>query len=330
MPNVLVVEMDIADFFDNGEGSMPMRDLKEGESSLVLIENNLTLILNKTALSPVAVQGHGDGSIVIDIVLAQLGLEVLSGLDSVVEGHLREHVMALVRITNVVVQMVDDGSEGAVNSAGGPTLEVPDVVTEVGNLGVGVLEVSNADDPSVDAEVGDTVVHEDGHGREEHREVGQDGGHGDDTAVGVEDVLGLVGLIEGGDGLEVVDPVSVLRARKVDEEVQGPSESENKDERAEGVDGGLSKDRLVVVVVRLLSGVVELLLLLLLCESGEALVGAGGGEEDDVLGHGSSALVMLRVRHLPGLVGDQESRVEDPAEDSVDGLVVREGSMSAL
>lgn len=139
-----------------------------------------------------------------------------------------------------------------------------------------------------------------------------------------------MGLIEGSDGLEVVNPVGVLRARKVDEEIQRPSEGEDKDERAEGVDRGLGKDRLVVMVVVFLGAVVELVLLLLLGEGGETLVGAGGGEEDDVLGHGSSSLMMLRVRHLPGLVRDQESRVEDPAKDGVDGLAVREGAMSAL
>ena len=284
---------------------MPMNKEKKRKGSLVLIENNLALVLNKTALSPVAVQGLGDRGIVKDVVLAQLCLEVLGGLDGVVEGHLRKHVMALVGVANVVVQVVDDGSEGAVDSAGSSTLEVPDVVTEVGNLGVGVLEVGDADDPGVDAEVRDTVVHEDGQGREEDREVGEDRGHGDDTTVGVENVFSLVGLKEGGDGLEMVDPVSVLGARKVGEEVQRPSEGEDKDERAEGVDGGLGKDRLVVmVVVVFLSAVVELALLLLLGEGGETLVGAGGGEEDDVLGHGSSSLVVLRVRHLPGLVRD--------------------------
>lgn len=133
----------------------------------MLIENNLAFVLNKTALSPVAVQGLGDRGIVKDVVLAQLGFEVLGGLNSVVEGHLREHVMALVRVANVVVQVVDDGSEGAVDSAGGSTLEVPDVVTEMRDLGVGVLEVSDTDDPCVDSEVRDTVVHEDGQGREE-------------------------------------------------------------------------------------------------------------------------------------------------------------------
>ena len=131
---------------------------------LVLVEDNFALILNKTALSPVSVQCLGDWGIVKDVVLAQLGLKVLGGLDGVVEGHLREHVVALVRVTNVMVQVVDDGSEGAVDRAGGSTLEVPDVITEVRNLGVGVLEIGDADDPGVDTEVGDSVVHENGHG----------------------------------------------------------------------------------------------------------------------------------------------------------------------
>ena len=128
-----------------------------------------------------------------------------------------------------------------------------------------------------------------------------------------------MGLIKGSNGLEVVNPMGGLVAREVDDEVQGPSEGEDKDKRAEGVDGGLGKDGLVVVIMVVAA---ELLLLLLFSECGEALVGTSGGDEDDVLGHGSSTLVVLGVGHLPGLVGDQEGRVEDPAKDSVDGLAV--------
>lgn len=190
---------------------------------LFLVENNIAIILNKLALSPVAVQSLSDGCVVKDVVLAQLGLEVLGGLDSIVEGHLREHVVALVRVANVVVQVVDDGAEGAVDGAGGAALEVPLVVAEVGNSGVGVLEIGDADDPGVDTQVRDAVVHEDGHGAKDRGEVGQDRGHDGDTAVGVEDVLGLVGLKERSDGLEVVDPVGSVVAGKVDKEVQRPS-----------------------------------------------------------------------------------------------------------
>lgn len=69
---------------------------------------------------------------------------------------------------------------------------------------------------------------------------------------------------------------------------------------------------------------------LLLLLGRETLVGAGGGDEDDVLGHGSGSLVVLGVGHLPGLVGDEESRVEGPAKDGVDGLAVRESSVATL
>lgn len=289
---------------------------------LLLVENNIAIVLDKLALSPVAVQSLGNGCLVKDVVLAQLGLQVLGRLNSVVEGHLREHVVALVRVANVVVQMVDDSAEGTINGAGSAALEVPLVVAEVGDSGVGVLEVSDAHDPGVDAQVGDAVVHEDGQGAEHGREVGQDRGHDGDAAVGVEDVLGLVGLKQRGYGLEVVDPMGGVVAREVDEEVQGPSEGEDKEEGAKGVEGSLGKDGLVVVVV------VRVGLFLLL--GSEALVGAGGGDEDDVLGHGSGSLVVLGVGHLPGLVGDKESRVEDPTKDGVDSLAVRESSMATL
>lgn len=288
---------------------------------LLLVENNIALVLDKLALSPVAVQGLGDGRLVKDVVLAQLGLQMLGSLDSVVKGHLREHVVALVRVANMVVQVVDDGTERAIDGAGSAALEVPLVVAEVGDGGVGVLEISDAHDPGVNAQVGDAVVHEDGQGAEHGGQVGQDRGHEGDAAVRVEDVLGLVGLKQRSNGLEVVDPVGGVVAGEVDEEVQGPSEGEDKEEGAQGVERSLGKDGLVVVVVR-----VGLFLLL----GREALVGAGGGDEDDVLGHGSSSLVVLGVGHLPGLVGDEEGRVEDPAKDGVDGLAIGESSMATL
>lgn len=63
---------------------------------------------------------------------------------------------------------------------------------------------------------------------------------------------------------------------------------------------------------------------------GKTNVGTSSRDEDDILGHGSCALVMLRVGHLPCLVRNQESRVENPSKNSVDCLAVRESSMAAL
>lgn len=284
----------------------------------MLVKDHITVVLNKPALSPVAIQSLGNGCVVKDVVFAQLGLQMLCGFDSVVEWHLREHVMALVGVANVMVKVVDDRAEGAVDSAGGTSLEVPLVVTEVGHLGVGVLKVSDADNPSIHAKVRDSVVHENSQWREDHRQIGKNRSHDDNAAVGVEDVLGLVGLEERSHGLEVVDPVRGVVTREVDEKIQWPSEGEDKEEGAQRVQRGFSKDRLVVVlVVRLILG-------------SKALVRAGSRDKDNVLGHRSSALVMLGVGHLPGLVGDQEGGVENPAKDGVDSLAIREGAMSTL
>lgn len=63
---------------------------------------------------------------------------------------------------------------------------------------------------------------------------------------------------------------------------------------------------------------------------GKTLVGAGGRDKDNILGHRSSTLVVLGVGHLPGLVRDQEGRMENPAKDGVDSLAIREGAMSTL
>lgn len=208
----------------------------------MLVEDHIAVVLDKSAFSPVAVQSLGNRCVVVDIVFAQLGLQMLCGFDSVVEWHLREHVMALVGVANVMVKVVHDRSEGTVNSAGSTSLEVPFVIAEVRHLRVGVLEVSDADNPSIHAEVRDSVVHENGQRREDHRQIGKNRSHDDNTAVGVKDVLGLVGLEEGSDGLEVVDPVRGLMAREVDEEVQWPSEGEDKEEGDQGIQGGFGKN----------------------------------------------------------------------------------------
>src|SRR5690554_6427562 len=95
---------------------------------LVFKENNITLILHKLALSPVPVKSLGDRGVVKDVVLAKLGFLVLCGLDRIIEWHLREHVVALVGVANMMVQMVHDRAKGAVDSAGSSALEVPDVI----------------------------------------------------------------------------------------------------------------------------------------------------------------------------------------------------------
>lgn len=131
-----------------------------------------------------------------------------------------------------MVKVVNNLAERAINSAGSSTLEVPYVFTEVRNLRVSVLKVSDTDDPSVDAQVRNAVVHENGERREDHGEVSEDRGHDSNTAVGIKDVHGLVRLEERSDSLEVVNPVRSFMAGEVDEQVQRPSKGQNEEERS--------------------------------------------------------------------------------------------------
>lgn len=51
-------------------------------------------------------------------------------------------------------------------------------------------------------------------------------------------------------------------------------------------------------------------------------LGAGQRDIVNVLGHGACSLVVLGVGDLEGVVRDKVGRVDDPANDGIDGSVV--------
>ena len=277
--------------------------------SLLLEEDNVPLVLNKSALTEGSPGGEGDGGIIIDVVLAEELLEAGGGFLSMVERHLGEQMVSNVSVDDTMKHMVKEFAERAVDGAEGSTLEVPDVLAVVGQLRVGVLEEGDEDQPKVDKEVGDNVVL--CHGEERGLERGVDeGSQGDKNSEVREDNVGEVaGFKEGRPGVKVGGPLAIVLARGVDSQVGGPTEQELDEHPEQGHNGGL----LVQV-----NGFIILDDILLLGR--QSNLGTGLGDKDLVLGHVSSGLVMLRVRDSPGVVGDQKERVQDPADGVVESL----------
>lgn len=158
----------------------------------------------------------------------------------------------------------------------------------------------------------------------------EDGGSDANTEVTEEDQVLVLALVQRAAGKEVVDAaVTVLAAGTlalsllgvivvpgdVVDQVHGPAEKLLGDHVASGVDRGLLEE------------------LVHLVEQG---TGAGGvllarpGHKDHVTLHVAGGLVVLAVADLPAEVGDEESRVADPANGVVQGLAGRERLVTAL
>lgn len=289
------------------------------KTSLLLEEDNVALVLDESALTEGSPGGEDDRGIIIDVVLAEELLEAGGGFLSMVERHLREQMVGNVGVDDTVKHVVQELAERAVDGAEGSTLEVPDVLAVVGQLGVGVLEEGDENQPKVDKEIGDNVVL--CHGEERGLERGVDeGSQGDKNSEVREDNVGeIAGFKDGRPGVKVGSPLAVVLARGVDSQVGGPTEQELNKHPEQGHNGGL----LVQV-----NGLILLNNILLL--GGQSNLGTGLGDKDLVLGHVSSGLVMLRVRDSPGVVGDQKERVQDPADGVVESLRSRERLVAAL
>lgn len=111
--------------------------------------------------------------------------------------------------------------------------------------------------------------------------------------------LTLVVVVAGNVGQEVVGPANELLANK----------------HEKGVDGSLLGQ-----LRQLVDELAETASLLL----------AGAGHKDHVTLHVASGLVVLAVGHLPAEVGDEQSRVDDPADSVVVQLGGGEGLVTAL
>lgn len=111
-----------------------------GVKYLVLEEQNVAFVFNISAqvLSPVSCKGNE--SIITEIMGSQSLLNIASGFHSVVMGHGGEEMMGDVRVSNVVLEVVDTKTIGTVNSESSSTLEVPDLGRVMGHSRISVLE----------------------------------------------------------------------------------------------------------------------------------------------------------------------------------------------
>lgn len=227
-----------------------------------------------------------------------------------------------VGVDDAVEEVTADEAKVAVDGGEGTLDEGPVLGVEVGNVGVGVVEVGDGDQPVVDPEVG-LAVHQEhhlpaDHGRGEVEAVADNG----ETDVGDEDVDGLAGAEDGAGGLKVADAEPAALALLaggtgggVEQEVHLPAGELVENELDELDKGDVLEELAVEVEV----GKAALLAVLL-----------GGGDEGHVLLHVTGEAVMAVVRELPGEVGHHESRVEDPANDVVEVLVLGEGAVAGL
>lgn len=325
-------------------GSTRCRELGGRDAETVAVseeENTLALTLSTLGrLNPLAPSGavvnglHESNRAVLDVaavVLAHDGLDGLGSLISVVEGDGRDVVVEDVGLDDAVEKVATDEAKLAVDGSSGSTSEGPGVGIVVGERRVGVLEEGNGNEPVVDPEVRKKVPDK----KVLEAEVLVDevkGSAGQSEAeIRQENQLLILALVKRARRVEVVDTteeavalaltlalgllVVVGVAGDVGDNVQGPAEELLKDHVGRGSDGGLLHQ-----LGELVDGMAD-----------PASVNFTSlGEEDHVALHVASSLVVLAVRDLPREIGDEKSRVENPANGVVKSLGGREGLVTTL
>lgn len=185
--------------------------------------------------------------------------------------------------------------------------------------------------PVVDPEPGNDVPNEDSLEAVELANESENGESDGKTKVTEEDQLLILALVERAIGVEVADTTTetvvpaltlalgllgvIVVASDVEEEVHGPAGKLLAKHVESGVDGGLLKKLVHLVDGSARAGSEDL---------------ASLRHEDHVALHVAGGLVVLAVADLPGEVGDEESRVAEPANRVVQGLAVRERLVTAL
>lgn len=162
-------------------------------------------------------------------------------------------------------------------------------------------------------------------------EVVESGAGKDEANIAVDDEDGIAVLVQGAEGVEVVDTAAsaivlalataltlalvVVVAGDVGQEVVGPSDELLHDQHEERVGGSVFSQ---------LRHLVDQL-----AEAGGLLL-ASARHKDHVALHVAGGGVVLSVGDLPAEEGHQEGRVEDPTGEVVDRLGVGEGAVAAL
>lgn len=237
--------------------------------------------------------------------------------------NLREEMVNDVVVDDVVKEVAADPAEITVNGGEGALNKGPALGLEVRDVGVGMVEIGDGNQPVVNPHVG-LDVHEENHlpadvGRGKVEDVSHDG----EAEIGDGNEDGLAGTEDGRGGLEVADAkeadvlllLAVGAGRDVEEEVRLPASELVEEELDDLNDGDVLKELAVEVQVN------EAALLAIL---------GGVGNEGHVLLHVAGEAVVAVVRVLPAEVGDHQGGVKDPAHHIVELGVQREGAVAAL
>lgn len=162
---------------------------------LVPVEHNFTLILDELAVIVTLPKGVEGIPVVVSVVLADKGLEVLGSLLAVIERHLGEEVVDDVIVGDIVEEEASlPSEEGTVDGAGGATLERPLSLAVMRETLISVVEVGDHDEPVGNAEPGEHVVLDNLSSTPDGRSIGDGPDHGKDTEIGGDNGIALRGV----------------------------------------------------------------------------------------------------------------------------------------
>lgn len=284
----------------------------------VAIEQDVTLILDELTFVVVLPQGLEGGHIGGVVMVTDESLEVLGSLGSVIERHLGEEVVNDVEVSDVVEEEAPlPAKDRPINSSGGTALEVPLLSAVVGHDGVGVVEISDHDEPVRNSKPWDAVVLDSVSGTKAVAGVSNAPDHSSDTNVAQNNGIALGLGEEDRVGIEVVGPFRVgLLARDVEEKVRRESEDLLTDQHEQGINGGIAQDFVIVKTRFTFLRKTE--------------IGTGLGNINFVALHRRMVAVVAVVRDLPAEVRSPEEGVGDEANYVVNPFVIRESTMTTL
>lgn len=310
------------------------------------VERNRVVLINKLAGVDALPEADKDVLLALDVVLSETCLESFSGLPSVVVRDLARDVVGNVGLSDTVEEVRANGSEPvAVNGAERATRESPGLGLVVRKGRVGVLEVSDHDEPVVAPEVGDDVVTEDVRKATlgEHAPGGESAESSSDTNVRDDDLVAVTLVKDDGIGVEVVGELGVVElTRSVAEEVQRPAEELLNEDVGQVVEGSILENLGKPLAPGLLNlrGTDLLLdgvfIVGVVSRFGSGLKGetatllTGTGNEDLVTGQVTGGGVVAGVRDSPRVVRNEKGRVKNPADGVVEGLAGAEALVTAL
>lgn len=276
-----------------------------------------TIAFNKLARAADIPNSFNHVSTVVSVVLTKDLLNGFGGNTGIVEWDTGDKVMKNVGFNNIVENKGTNEAKLSVDSGSSTLGKVPLLVVIVRKSRIRVLKVGDENQPMVDPEVRDNVVAQDRNkspfldGDEDERQGSQD------TQVGDNDIHKVLFIKDRRSRNKVVDhPLRVVRellASNVGEEIHVPSKELLEDQVPQGGDWSIFSN--------LTDGLPT-------AQFHNSFPGLG--YKDSVTLKVAGRLVVLRVGDSPGVVRDEKSRVEDPADNVVDGLGVRKGTVATF